>query len=301
MSEGGGNESAMAGGELVAGPFASAGSRLRAAREAQGLSVNDVAQRTRITARHIAAIEASAFATLPGRPYVLGFARSYAREVGLDEREIADAVRRELDTTVPLPEPRKINQFEVGDPAKTPSRLLTWLAVLLGLGVVVLGFALWRSYYWPAAELPPLVGPSAPAAAAPSRAPSAPAPATAPATSPVVFTALEDRIWVKFSDAAGQQLMQKQMAKGESYTVPAQAQGPVVWTGRPDALAITVGGKAVPRLAEKEGIVKNVAVDGAALLARPAVSPAVPAAAAAPSASAAPSPAPPLTSSTAAN
>ncbi|BEV02356.1 helix-turn-helix domain-containing protein [Novosphingobium olei] len=324
VAEGGGNESLSEGGELVAGPFASAGSRLRAAREAQGLSIADIAGRTRITARHIAAIESSDFATLPGRPYVLGFARSYAREVGLQERDIADAIRRELDAATPEPEPRKINQFEVGDPAKTPSRLLTWLAVLLGLGVVVLGFGLWRSYYWPAAELPPLVGPSSSAPASPAAKPAAPAAAPAPATGPVVFTALEDRIWVKFSDASGQQLMQKQMAKGESYTVPAEAKGPVLWTGRPDALAITVGGKAVARLAEKEGIVKNVAVDGAALLARPAVpAPAMaPAAATAPASSPAPAarrartpvrapapeaavpapaPAPSLTSSTTAN
>ncbi len=277
MAEGGENESHAEGGELVPGPFASTGTRLRAAREARGLSIADLATRTRITARHIAAIEAGDFASLPGRPYVLGFARSYAREVGIDDRAIADAVRRELDAAAPQPEPRKINQFEVGDPVKTPSFVLTWLAVALGLGIVVTGFVLWRSYYWPAAELPSLVAPAgAPARPGPRPAPAAPPAPAQPAGGPVVFTAREPGIWVKFSDADGRQLMQKQMAMGESYTVPGEAKGPVVWTGRPDALAITIGGRPVAPLAEREGVVKNVPVDAAALLARASAAPTVP-------------------------
>jgi cytoskeleton protein RodZ len=84
----------------------------------------------------------------------------------------------------------------------------------------------------------------------------------------VVFTALEPGIWVKFYNSAGQQLMQKQMALGETYTVPADATGPMIWTGRPDALQITVGGQPVPKLAETEGRIKDVPVTAAALLAR---------------------------------
>jgi cytoskeleton protein RodZ len=90
----------------------------------------------------------------------------------------------------------------------------------------------------------------------------------------VVFTALEDGVWVKFYDGTGAQLMQKQMARGERYTVPAEANGPQVWTGRPDALAITVGGRPVPKLAESEGIIRDVPVTAQALLARGQAAPA---------------------------
>ena len=58
------------------------------------------------------------------------------------------------------------------------------------------------------------------------------------------------------------------MAQGETYTVPADVQGPMVWTGRPDALAITVGGRPVPKLAEQQRVMKDVPVTAAALLAR---------------------------------
>lgn len=251
-----------------------AGASLRAAREAQGLSVKDIAARTRITARHVEALEAGDYGTLPGRPYALGFARSYAKAVGLDEIAMAETVRAELGARGPAPEPRVIHQFEAGDPAKTPTRLVSWLAGLLVVAVIGLGLVFWRSYYWPSAELPALVSPEEPkpavAASQPVAAPTAaPAPAPVP-RGPVVFTALQDRIWVKFYDGAGKQLVQKLLAKGETWTVPADAVDPKLWTGRPDALGITIGGQAVPRIADKQGIVKDVPVSAAALLARPA-------------------------------
>lgn len=240
---------------------------LRAAREAAGLDMKQLSQLTRVTSRHLEAIEAGDFASLPGRPYALGFARSFARAVGLDEKAIAEAVRAELDMQAPSPPPRVINQFEVGDPIKTPTRLTGWLAAGLTLAIALAGLVFWRSYYLPSAELPSLVGAEDAASTVPAQA--APAPAAPPAPSgPVVFTATEDRIWVKFYDGTGKQILQKELTKGESFTVPADAQDPKLWTGRPDALSITVGGQAVPRIAEKEGIVKDVPVSAAALMAR---------------------------------
>ena len=107
------------------------------------------------------------------------------------------------------------------------------------------------------------------AAAATKTVPAPQAIATqAPANGPVIFTALEEGIWVKFYDGRGKQLMQKQLAKGESYTVPVDAFEPRVWTGRPDALAITIGGQPIPRLADAEKVMKDVPVDTASLRAR---------------------------------
>lgn len=252
-------------------PVSTVGATLRAAREAQGLSLQDVASRTRITPRHVGAVEAGDYAALPGRPYAIGFARSYARAVGLDEAVIAERVRQELATSAPRPEPRVIQQFEVGDPAKTPSRLVVWLALALAVAIVAMGAVVWSGAYWPAGELPALAAPTS-SETAPAPPPAA-QPRAAPA-GPVVFTALDDAIWVKFYTAAGQQLLQKQLAKGESWTLPADAAEPRLWTGRPDALAITIGGQPVPRLSDQQRIVKDVPVSAAALLARAAPPPA---------------------------
>jgi cytoskeleton protein RodZ len=244
------------------------GATLRAAREAAGLDLKQLSQATRVTTRHLEALEAGDYGAFPGRPYALGFARSYARAVGLDEKTVAEAVRGELDQQAPPPPPRAINQFEVGDPAKTPSRLTGWLSAGLVVAIALAGLVFWRSYYLPSAELPSLVGPEEPRPAPSSVA--AQAPALQP-SGPVVFTATEDRIWVKFYDGTGKQLLQKELAMGESFTVPQDAVDPKLWTGRPDALTVTIGGQGVPRIADKEGIVKDVAVSAAALLARGAV------------------------------
>jgi cytoskeleton protein RodZ len=250
---------------------ATVSAKLRAAREALGLTTGDIAKRTRVTLRHIEALEAGDYAAMPGRPYAIGFARGYALVVGLDGTAIADAVRAELQGRTPRAEARVLHQFEVGDPAKTPTRLLVWLAALLAAGILAMGAVFWRSYYAPAAALPPLADSPEPAAASLTRAQAnvAVPPSDQPASGgTAVFTALEEGIWVKFYDGQGKQLMQKQLAKGESYTVPADAVSPMLWTGRPDALAIAIGGQAIPRLAEAEGIMKDVPVDAASLRAR---------------------------------
>ena len=119
----------------------------------------------------------------------------------------------------------------------------------------------------PAAELPSLLPEEQPTA----HAAASPAPTAAPQaqdSGPVVFTALEQGVWVKFYDGNGTQLMQKQMALGETYSVPANVPAPQLWTARPDALKITVGGREIPRLATQQQIVKDVPVTAAALLAR---------------------------------
>lgn len=264
-------------------PLETAGKVLGRAREAAGLSLAQIAEQTKIPERHLLAIEQDNFGALPARTYAVGFSRSYARVLGLDEAEIVRLVRTELDGAAPEPTPRAA-AFEPGDPARIPSTAFAWLAGALAVGVIVAGFFFWRSYYAPAAELPPI------AAETPTPAPAATPAAAAPAsTGQVVFTALEPGVWVKFYDATGQ-LLQKELAQGESYAVPATASGPMIWTARPQALAITIDGKPVPKLAEKQTTLKDVPVTAAALLARPAAPAALPASATAPALAAAPPP-----------
>ena len=84
----------------------------------------------------------------------------------------------------------------------------------------------------------------------------------------MVFTALEEGVWVKFYDANGVELLQKQMASGERFEIPSDAEGPQIWTGRPDAFAITIDGRSVPKLAEDDFVMRDVAISAEALLAR---------------------------------
>ena len=63
---------------------ATAGSTLRSAREAAGLSVDDVALQLKLAPRQVRALEDDDFQHLPGRTFARGFARNYARFIQLD-------------------------------------------------------------------------------------------------------------------------------------------------------------------------------------------------------------------------
>jgi len=148
-----------------------AGGRLRAAREAAGLTLVDLAGETKIPVRMLTLIEAGDYAALPAKAYATGFSRTYARALGLDENEILAEVRRELGQ-VDHGETRLAPAFEPGDPARVPTARFAWAAAVAALAVLVAGLVLWRSYYAPAVTLPPLTEPPPPrAVAAPARAP----------------------------------------------------------------------------------------------------------------------------------
>lgn len=247
------------------------GPQLRAARERSGMTIQQVAKETRISQHHLEHIESGDFAALPPGPYATGFARSYARAVGLDEDDVTAMVRAESADREPVERSRP-KSFEPGDPARVPSArlgILSFVAVVLLLAGL---FFAARLMFAPAAELPSLVEQQQEAQRAAELAEAQEAQPRAEGDAvpagPVVFTALEEGIWVKFYDANGAQLMQKLMAEGESYTVPQDVEGPQLWTGRPDALAITIAGREVPRLAEDDMIMRDVPVTASALLAR---------------------------------
>jgi cytoskeletal protein RodZ len=99
---------------------ASAGIVLRRAREASGYTLQDVAAATRIAQRFLAAIEASEFTSFRAPLYAIGFAKTFARHVGVSECWVADAVRERIAGDSPRPlvndPPRR------GSPAR-PSRI----------------------------------------------------------------------------------------------------------------------------------------------------------------------------------
>lgn len=256
------------------------GTVLTRAREAAGLSRADIAVQTKIAERHLAAIEEDRLGDLAARTYAVGFSRAYARTLGLDEKEIAEIVRRQLEAEGGR-EPVVVHDFQPGDPARVPSARLAWIAGAGALVVIVLLVVFWGSYLSPEGKLPDLLSPKP--ASAPTRV-AVPVPAATPtaaaANGPVVLTATAEGVWVRVTDATGNRLVETTLKKGESWTVPQNAQAPQLRTGRPDALTLTVGGQAIPALADKPTVMSGVSLTPADLAAR-----ANPQAAAAPGAS----------------
>lgn len=69
----------------------SIGEFFRQVRETKGLTVDEVASKTRIRTDFVKALEEGNFARLPDQVFAKGFVRSYARSLGLDEE---DAIHR---------------------------------------------------------------------------------------------------------------------------------------------------------------------------------------------------------------
>lgn len=72
------------------------GARLRDARTARGMSLDDVAQITKIPRSAIAAIEDGDTSSLPAPVFVRGFVRALAGVVGLDGNELVRALGEEM-------------------------------------------------------------------------------------------------------------------------------------------------------------------------------------------------------------
>lgn len=113
--------------DTPAAPGASVGQRLREAREAAGLSLEEVAIRLRLRLEWLRALEEDDFASLPPMAFVAGYLRSYARLLGLPAEELTSRLeRREKEAVVmPVLPP---SQRRAGD---WPVKVVTYLVVLL--------------------------------------------------------------------------------------------------------------------------------------------------------------------------
>ncbi len=250
------------------------GDRLRLAREAAGLSLADVATRTRITQRHLQAIEKSEFSELPGRTYVTGFARAYARAVELPEAEIGADIRRELEEDEYGARPL-YEAYEPTDPARLPTARLTWTLVIVTL-LLASAYGVWRflsvepdealiaaqNRDADASEAP--AGDAAPA----TKATTAAGQSAIAANAPVVLTSISE-VWIGFDDAKGKTENWRTLDAGEAYEVPpAYIEQFTLRTSIPQALKVTVGGRDIGAIGPADTLVKGVSLKPADLVAR---------------------------------
>lgn len=224
--------------EEVGGTVMSVGDRLREAREAAGLTLEDIATSTRIPTRHLESLEASDFSRLPAPTYTVGFAKNYAAAVGLDRQEIGELLRAEMGGMRPMTStPSEV--FEPADPARAmPKWLIIGTVVALLLAALLFNWLSSRSL-----EEPDEVVATNDVAPVP-----APAQAQPQGQGPVVLTAT-DTAWIEVKDGDAI-LRQGELAPGQSFEVPANAVSPTLTTAKPEALRITVGTAVAPMIGE---------------------------------------------------
>lgn len=164
----------------------SPGVRLRRAREARGESVHEAAFAIKLSPRQIEALENDDFAALPGMAFVRGFARNYARYLGLDAAPLLDGIERLAGADQPDLSPIRNADGDLpsgggGRRGSFPAgAVVAVLLVLLGVG--------WYFDWFRTEPVTEVVEPApsfAPAPAQPLEEPVASPPVLAPSVAPV--------------------------------------------------------------------------------------------------------------------
>jgi cytoskeleton protein RodZ len=115
-----------------------AGAQLRAAREAGGLSIADVAAKLKLASRQVEAIESEDWQALPEATFTRGFVRGYARLVGIEESALRlDAVRPAAHAD--LTPPRAAMGEVTYDGYAVRPNIARWLIPLALLAVLIAG------------------------------------------------------------------------------------------------------------------------------------------------------------------
>lgn len=114
------------------------GDALRAAREAQGLSLDEAAADLRARPEQLRALEEERFSSFGGDVYAKGFLKNYAVELGIDPKPLLDAYRREVSH-----DDAHGSGFVGGvtKPPKERGAPPAWIVWLLAAVVIVAGFA----------------------------------------------------------------------------------------------------------------------------------------------------------------
>lgn len=160
------------------------GARLRAAREARGRSLRDIAGTTKISVAALEAVERNDFSKLPGGIFGRAFIRAYAIEVGLDpdvtvKDFVAEVEMRERNAARRVRTPEVTLEDQVFlERQRQAARLLR--VGIVALIIAIVAFAIWRTRpLWSAAPAPEPT-PSA----APARSDYRPPPPATPRPSP---------------------------------------------------------------------------------------------------------------------
>jgi cytoskeletal protein RodZ len=161
------------------------GAALRAVREARGLTLQAIADMTRVRPVYLAAIEEMSLDDLPSRPFVVGYLRAYAKALGLDDEAAVARFRAEnSEAAEPLRAPSGVQKQR--DP-----RLA--LAAVVGV-LIIVAIAAWNvsrramteEERHPATTAEPAT-PVAPAKAAPQVSLGEPLPAPTESTLPTPY------------------------------------------------------------------------------------------------------------------
>lgn len=246
--------------------MATFGENLRRERELRGITLPELANATKISFRHLNALESDRFELLPGGVFNRGFVRAVARYMNLDERHwVGEFVRAAHEAPEVLARYAPPNSHSTGSSRRGVWSFALMLAVF-GVGAYLVHEARVRRAAEAAAAVPPApvrVAQPEPArtalptpslAAAPPPAPARPAASDPVGELRLQVDALEDA-WVSVA-VDGQPLYIGVMKPGETRSFLATDRITIT-TGNASAVILTLNGETLPPLGNP-GERKNV-------------------------------------------
>jgi cytoskeletal protein RodZ len=263
------------------------GEELKRHRLLREVSLESIASATKISVRHLQALEKGDLQRLPAPVFTRGFIRAYAGFLGLDPEEMVNAYLSEFGEsgrTQPL--------GSAPARSRVPSRGLLVLAVVAAVVAALVAAGIWRNAHRPrpaparSAALPPVslsphirLVPVASETAAPAPrtptavasldpAPPAPAPSDHAVAAPLAPAAdgamslsihLDADCWGEvFGD--DQRLFSGTFRRGDEHTFEARKSFRLTF-GNAGAARVSVNGRALPPLGKPGEVVRNFRID----------------------------------------
>jgi transcriptional regulator with XRE-family HTH domain len=186
-----------------------AGRKLSEARRQRGWSLDEVAERIRVRREFLEALEEMNIKLLPGKAYALAFLRSYARELGIEEKAIVDQFQEECALT------RDGVLPQIRTPSSRPRKERPW-AIAAGLVVIAALFVGWRAVEM---RVQRDTAPVQTAAAAPvqERAEAVSTPVLTPAAARVVEIRALSEAWLEARGPDGTVFLSRTLHAGDVY------------------------------------------------------------------------------------
>lgn len=194
---------------LALDPAWRAGRKLAEARRQRGWTLEEVSERIRVRREFLEALEDMNVKLLPGKAYALAFLRSYARELGMDEKAIVDQFQDECALS------REDVQKQIRNPVSKPRRERPWL-LAAAMVVIAAGFVGWRTLDQNVGN-EPVQEPVVAAASAPAPAPAASAVAPAPRPTRVVEIRALSEAWLEARGPDGTVFLSRVLRPGDVY------------------------------------------------------------------------------------
>jgi cytoskeleton protein RodZ len=260
------NDDIEAGGSVEA---MTAGAVLRHARERAGWSIDMVSQQLKLAPRQVQALEEDDFAQLPGRTFVRGFMRNYARLLHLDGEALLSSLPESdtvpsLDRPTLTPTARTMGDLPTESPAKPSSARWAIPLALVAIVAIALAYEFGRPLLErgkaelatrsapapqkaavapaPVAETPPAAA-QAPAAqpdTAQAEPPTIAAPIPPGTETPLVFV-FRGTSWIEVRDAKGTIVLSTMGYPGATHAVGGAFPMDVT-LGNAEAVAVTFNG-----------------------------------------------------------